>query len=79
MEMMDLLGSIVVVTIGARLAYILGERPPSFLSSSFENKLCGTGRRSQTVSGCGVDFVVVLKKKRKEGPPVLHVWPCAKS
>lgn len=58
MEMMDLLGNIVVVTVGARLVYILGKRPLSFLSSSFENKVCGTDRRSQTVSGCAVDFVV---------------------
>lgn len=62
---------------------MLGKRPPSFLSYSFENKLCGTGRRCQTASGCGVDFVFALpKKKRKKkgkGPPVLHVWPSAKS
>lgn len=58
MEMMDLLGNIVVVTVGARLVYILGKRPLSFLSSSFENKVCGTDRRSQPVSGCAVDFVV---------------------
>ena len=61
---------------------MLGKRPPSFLSYSFENKLCGTSRRSQTASGCGVDFVLALekkKKKKKKGPPVHHVWPCAKS
>lgn len=58
MEMMDLLGNIVVVTVGAKLVYILGKRPLSFLSSSFENKVCRTDRRSQTVSGCAVDFVV---------------------
>ena len=47
---------------------MLGKRPPSFLSYSFENKLGGTGRRSQTASGCGVDFVLVPQKKRaKEG------------
>ncbi len=45
---------------------MLGKRPPSFLSYSFENKLCGTGRRSQTASGCGVDFVLVLQKKKKD-------------
>lgn len=67
---------------GARLVYILGKRPQSFLSYSFENKLCGTGRRSQTASVCGVDFVLVLQKKRKKkknAGPMLHVWPCAKS
>lgn len=58
---------------------MLGKRPPSFLSYSFENKLCGTSRRSQTASGCGVDFVLALEKKKKKGPPVHHVWPCAKS
>lgn len=40
----------VVVTVGARVAYILGKRPPSFLCSSFGNKPCGTDRRSQSVS-----------------------------
>lgn len=45
-----------------RLVYMLGKRPPSFLSYSFENKLHGTGRRSQTASGCGVDFVLVRVK-----------------
>lgn len=77
MKMMDLLGSIVDVAAGGeRLAYTLGKRPPSFLSYSFENKPCGTGRHSQTASGCGVDFVLFLNKK---GPLVLHVWPYAKS
>lgn len=47
---------------------MLGKRPPSFLSYSFENKLCGTSRRSQTASGCGVDFVLALEKKKKKGP-----------
>lgn len=71
----------IVVTVGTRLAYILGKRPPSLLSSSFGNELCGTDRRSQSVSECGVDFVVVLntKTKQNKAAPVLHVWPCAKS
>lgn len=55
METMDLLGRIVVVAVDVRLVYILGKRRPSFLSSSFENKLCGTGRRCRTVSGCVVE------------------------
>lgn len=63
---------------------MLGKRPPSFLSYSFENKLCGTSRRSQTASGCGVDFVLALEKEKKKKKrahrctmcgPVLKVRP----
>lgn len=71
METMDLLGRMVVVTVDVRLVYVLDKRPPSFLSSSFENKLYGTCRRCRTVSGCAVE--------KYKDPPVLHVWPCAKS
>lgn len=87
MEMMGLLGSIVVVTAEARLLYSLGKMPPSFLSSSFENKLRGTRQRAAPPY-LGVEwiFVAVLHKKigKKEkvkgkGAPVLHVWPCVKS
>lgn len=45
---------------GGSLVYMLGKRPLSFLSYSFENKLCGAGRHSQTASGRGVDFVLDL-------------------
>lgn len=67
MEMMGLLGSIVVVTAEARLLYSLGKMPPSFLSSSFENKLHGT-RQCAAPLYLGVEwiFVVVLHKKKEK-------------
>lgn len=54
--------------------YICGaKRPPSFLSYSFRNKLCGKKRHHQIASGCGVDFVFTKTK----GLSLLSVWPLA--
>lgn len=48
-----------------RLVYICWAKGHRVFSAiHFENKLRGTGRRSQTASGCGVDFVLVLREKK---------------
>lgn len=79
MEMMDMLGSIVVVAVGGKTGIYAGQKATEF-SQLFIWKQ--TVRHRRTQSNCiwvWSGFCFSPQKQNKKSPPVLHVWPYAKS